>query len=182
MAKILLPSSLSDRAIARRVANDAVGYGQFTRRHVPLLGRRLQQHHARRRAATADIILRGTDAAAAAGAHFAPGALAGEIARRRDAFGRHLIPVALEFFRDQLCQPGDRSLAHFRARDADHAGIVGLDRDPDVDFGRRRLRLCRRDAERDIQSQREAAARDSGRADDKIAACEFGELSNVLHD
>ena len=122
--------------------DDAVGYGEFADRDLPLVGRRLQQHHARRGAATADVVLRGADAAAAAGAHLAPGAFAGEIAGGRDAFGRHLAPVALELFGHELGKSGQRSLPHLRARDADHAGIVGLDRDPDVDFGRRRARFA----------------------------------------
>ena len=128
--------AVADRALARGVRDDAVGYGELADRHIPLVGRRLQQHHARRRAAAADIVLRGADAAAAAGAHLAPGALAREVAARRDAFGRHLAPVALQFFRDELGKAGERALPHLRARDADDAGVVGLDRDPDVDFGR----------------------------------------------
>ena len=53
----------------------------------------------------------------------------------RDLLGRHLLPVALELLGDELGEAGERALAHLGARDADHAGVVGLDRDPDVDLG-----------------------------------------------
>ena len=165
--------TITDRTLARPVGNDAVGYGQFACRDIPLVGGGLQQHQACGSAATANIILRGADPAAAAGAHFAPGPLAREIAARRDAFGRHLVPVTLQFFRHELCNAGERALPHLRARDPDHAGVVGLDRDPDVDFGRSTLRLRGVDAERHVQSERQTAARDGRRADDELAAREF---------
>ena len=50
-------------------------------------------------------------------------------------FGRDLLPVALELLGDELGEAGERALAHLRARDADHAGVVGLDDDPGVDLG-----------------------------------------------
>ena len=171
--------AVADRALARAVGNDAVGYREFAGRDIPLLGGGLQQHHARRRTAAPDIILRRADAAAAAGAHFAPRPLAGEIAARRDAFGRHLVPVALQFLGHELGEAGERALPHLRARDADHAGVVGLDGDPDIDLGcRRALRLRRADTERHIQSERQPAARDGGRTDDELAAREFRALCN----
>ena len=104
-------------------------------RHLPLVGRGLEQHDARGSTAAADVVLRGADAAAAAGPHLAPGALAREIGAGRDLLGRHLLPVALELLGDELGEAGDRALAHLRARDADHAGVVGLDGDPYIDFG-----------------------------------------------
>ena len=165
--------AVTDRTLARPMRDDAVGYGEFADRHIPLFGRGLQQHQARRRPAAPDIVLRRADAAAPAGAHLAPGALAGEIAARRDAFGRHLFPVALQFFGDELCEPRQRSLAHLRARDTDHAGVVGLDRNPDVDFGRGALRLRRAYTERHVQSEGQTAACDCGGADDELAAREF---------
>jgi hypothetical protein len=56
------------------------------------------------------------------------------LARLRDGVMPSVVtffPVAFEFFGDQLGEAGERTLAHFGARDADHAGIVRLDRDPD---------------------------------------------------
>ena len=163
--------------------DDAVGYGQLADRYIPLFGRGLQQHQARRRPATSNIVLRRADPAAAAGAHLAPGALAREIATRRDAFGRHFIPVALQFLGHKLCKARKRALPHLRTCDADHAGIVGLDRNPDVDFGRRALRLHRADAERHVQSEGQTAARNGSRADDELAAREFRALckDHIFH-
>src|SRR4029078_5804603 len=96
-----------------------------------------------------NIILRRADPAAAASAHLAPGALAREVATRRDAFGRHFVPVALQFLGDELCKARKRALPHLRTCDADHTGIVGLDCNPDVDFSCRALRLHRANAERE---------------------------------
>src|SRR5439155_16376184 len=84
--------------------------------------------------AAADVVLRGTDAAAAAGRHLAPDALAREVLARRDRLGRDLLPVALELFGDELGETGARALPHLRARDANHAGVIGLDDHPGVDF------------------------------------------------
>ncbi len=143
----------------------------------------MKQHQACCSASTPNIILRRAYPAAAARAHFAPGPLAREITARRDAFGRHLIPVTLQFLRNELCNAGECALPHLRARDADHAGVVGLDRDPDVDFGRRALRLHRVDAERHVQSEGQTAARDGCRADDELAAREFRALckEHIFH-
>ena len=77
-------------ALARRMRDDALRHGELGDRHLPLVGRRLQQHDARRRAAAAHVVLRRADAAAAAGAHLAPDALAREVLAGRDAFGRDL--------------------------------------------------------------------------------------------
>src|SRR6266705_625421 len=73
------------------------------------------------RAAAAHIVLRAADAAAAAGRHVAPDALAGEVLAGKDVLGRDLLPVALELLGDELREAGERALRHLRARDADHA-------------------------------------------------------------
>src|SRR6185295_1421974 len=120
----------------RRMRDDAVVHRDLGDRDLPAVGRGLQQHHARGGTAATDVILRGADAARAARAHLAPGALAREVAARADAFGRDLLPVAFELFGDELGETRDRALAHLGTGNADHAGIVGLDRDPDVDLAR----------------------------------------------
>ncbi len=148
----------------------AVGGGAFGRRHLPVIGRRLDQHHARGSAALAHIVLRVADAAAAAGGEIAPDALAGDVLARRRIFGGDLRPVAFEFFGDQLRQPGQRALAHLRARDADDDGVVGPDHDPGIDF-RRAVGGAddRGAAEGKIEAEREAGAGRGG-ADDEGAA------------
>src|SRR6202022_3986550 len=84
--------------------------------------------------AAADIILRGADAAAAAGSHLAPDALAAEILTRGNRLGGDLLPIAFELLGHQLGEAGARALPHLRARDADHAGVVGLDDHPGIDL------------------------------------------------
>ena len=54
--------------------------------------------------------------------------LRAQVLARRERFGRDLVPVALELFGDELGETGERALPHFRARDADDAGVVGPDR------------------------------------------------------
>src|SRR5206468_12254979 len=88
-----------------------------------------------RSAAAAHIVLRAADAAAAAGRHVTPDALAGEVLPGKDVLGRDLLPVALELLGDELREARERTLPHLRARDADHAGAVGPDDDPGVDLG-----------------------------------------------
>src|SRR5262245_21147928 len=131
----------------------------------------MQQHDTRGCAAAPDIVLRGANAAAAAGPHFAPGALAREIGAGGDLLRGHLAPVAFELLGDELSQSGDRALAHLRAGDADHAGVVGLDRDPDIDLGAAAGGALRRrftKAGRQVETEREPAARGGG-ADDERA-------------
>src|SRR4051794_3073987 len=140
--------------------DNAVGYGELADRYIPLLGCRLQQHQARRRPSTSNVVLRRADPAAAAGAHFAPGALAREVAGRRDSLGRYFIPVTLQFLGHELCKACEGALSHLRTCDANHASVVRLDRNPDVHFGRRTLRLRAVDAEWNLQSEGETAARD----------------------
>src|SRR6266545_7831960 len=114
--------------------DNAIGDRELIDRHLPLVCRRLQQHHARYRAAAAHVVLRDADTAAAAGAHLAPDALAREVLARGDLVDADLLPVALELLGHELEQAGMRALAHLRARDADHAGVVGIDHDPGVYF------------------------------------------------
>ncbi len=66
-----------------------------------------------------------------------------------------------------------RALTHLRAHDADHAGVVGLDRDPDIDLGGG-VGLCERraGAERRVEAEREPTAGGGG-ADDERAARNF---------
>ncbi len=63
-------------ASRRRVRDDAALDRQLRHRHLPPVGRRLQQHDARHGAAAANVVLGDADAAAAAGAELAPYALA----------------------------------------------------------------------------------------------------------
>ncbi len=169
--------AVGHRALRGGMRDDAVRHGELADRDFPLVGRRLQQHHSRCRAALPHIVLRRADAAAAARAHLAPRALPGEALARRRKFGRHLRPVALELLDDELREAGHRALAHLRAGDADHAAVVRLDDDPRVDLGRVGSQGRGFDAaggdvdpERQGQAQREPAARHGGRADDEPAA------------
>src|SRR5207247_7786512 len=110
------------------------------------------------RAAPAHIVLRAADAAAAAGRHITPDALAREILTGRDPLHGHFLPAALELLGDQLGEPGLRALPHLRTRDADHAGAVGLDDDPGIDFAAGCGRGLGRCDERKLESEREPAA------------------------
>src|SRR5262249_40357307 len=174
--RLELGSGRGDLAIAQRtpgcgVGDDTVSDRQLADRHLPLLGRRLQQHHARGGAAAANIVLRGADTAAAAGRHLAPDAFAGEVLPGRALFGLYFVPIALEFFSDELDEAGDRAWSHVRACDTDHAGVVGFDDDPDVDLGTAigALRHGGTEARRKIESECESTAR-GGRADNERAA------------
>src|SRR5207302_6243100 len=128
----------------------------------------------------ANVVLRTADAAAAAGRHVTPDALAGEVLPGKDVLSRDLLPVALELLGDELRQAGERALPHLRARDADHAGAVGLDDDPGIDLGAGRLCGLGRSEERELESEREAAAC-CGRADDEIAAGKIGCACRIFH-
>src|SRR6266496_1198461 len=110
-----------------------------------------------RGATAAHIVLRAADAAAAAGRHVAPDALAREILAGRDPLHRYFIPAALELLGHQLGEPGLRALPHLRARDADHAGAVVLDDDPGVHLCPGGSCGLRRSDERKLESEREAA-------------------------
>src|SRR6185503_7280280 len=141
--------------------------------HLPLIGCRLEQHHACGRAAATDIVLRGADAATAARAHVAPGALARKIGAGGDLLGRHLLPIALELLGDELGEAGNRALAHLGTRNADHAGVVGLDGDPYVELGAVRggtaLRHCRAEPRWQVEPERESPSGGGG-TDDEFAA------------
>src|SRR4029453_10683162 len=107
------------------------------------------------------ILVRSADAAAAAGRHVAPDAVAGEVLARRRILPLHLFPVALELLADELGEAGERALAHLRAGDADDHVLVGLDDDPGADLAAFRAQhtLRQRVAEPgDIDAQSQAAA------------------------
>src|SRR5262249_39626215 len=122
-------------------------------------------------AAAADIVLRGADTAASAGRHLTPDAFAGEVLPGRDLFRLHLVPIALELFGDELDEARNRTLSHLRARDTNHAGVVGFDDDPGIDLGTviGALRRGGIDARRQIESECEPTARGGG-ADNERAA------------
>src|SRR5262249_55377534 len=149
----------------------AVSDRQFADRHLPLLGRGLQQHHARGGAAAANVVLRGADTAAAAGRHLAPDAPAGEVSPGRDLFRLYFVPIALELFGDELREARDRALSHLRARDADHAGVVGFDENLRIDLGALvgALRHGGTEARRQIESERESTAHGGGADDERPA-------------
>jgi hypothetical protein len=150
------------------VRDHAVSDLELADRDLPLVGGRLQQHHARGGAAATHVILRAANAAAAAGRHVAPHALAGQIALRGDRLDGDLVPVALQLFGDELGEAGMRPLPHFVARDADHAAVVGLDHHPRVDLGRGALG-SRAHIERQVEAEGETATGGGG-ADDECAA------------
>jgi hypothetical protein len=85
----------------------------------------------------------------------------------------HLLPVAFELLGDELGEAGMRALTHLRAHDADHAGVVGLDGDPYVEFGAAiggdALRQRGAEARRQVEAQRESPSGGGG-ADDEFAA------------
>src|SRR6202046_1217220 len=107
--------------------NDAVGGGAFRRRYLPFVSRGLDQHDPGGAAALADVLLRGSDAAAAAGRKFAPDPFASDVLARGRIFGGNFRPVAFELFGNELRKTRERTLTHFGARDPDHDGIIGLD-------------------------------------------------------
>ena len=136
-------------------------------RNLPLVGGRLHEHGARRRAALAHRVLRIADAAAAGGGEIAPHALAGDVLAGRRIFRLDLGPVGVEFFGDELGEAGDRALAHLLTADAHDDRVVGTNDDPCVHF--RRDALSGRLAERQVEAEGEAARGGAG-ADEEIAA------------
>ena len=158
----------------RRVGDDAVGGGAFRGRHLPFVGGRLDQHHARGGAALADILLAGANAAAAAGREIAPGALACDTLSGGRILGDDLRPVAFELFGHELGEAGEGALTHFRAGDANHGGVVGADHHPDIDLGRAVGGADHgRSAKGKIEADSEAGAGGS-RSDHETAAGELG--------
>src|SRR5262249_48618121 len=106
--------------------------------------------------------------AAAAGSHFAPDPLVGEVLAGENMLGGDFLPVALELLRDELREAGQGALPHLGARDAHHASVVGPHHDPGVDFAPGlALRDSFADGERDPEG--EPAARCGG-TDDEPAA------------
>ena len=160
------------------MADDAVGHGQFAGRHTPLIGSGLQQHDACCGAALAHIILRTTDATAAAGGHVTPDTLACEVSAGGNRFNGDLFPVALEFFGHQLSETGMRALAHFGAGNADHAAVVGFDHHPGIHLGGGILRGSGRRAKRQAEPQCQTAA--GGRGTDNKATA--GDICNAIVD
>src|SRR6266446_1464439 len=164
MAKVLLPSSLS--AVSSRFIGLPAIFQSFGSLSLMPLG-----SGASSLAAAANIVLRGTDTAAAAGRHLAPDAFACEVLPGRDLFRLYFVPIAFELFGDELDEARDRALSHLRARDTDHAGIVGFDENPGIDFGAfiGALRNCRTEARRQIESECESTARGGGADDERPA-------------
>ena len=117
------------------VRDHALVHAALRGRHAPLIGSSLNQHHAGGRAPLADIVLRLADAATAAGGEIAPDALARQVFARRGLFGGDLGPVATELLGNHLREAGERSLAHFRAGDSHHHGVIGPDHHPGVHLG-----------------------------------------------
>jgi len=159
--------------------NHAVGGGAFRDRHIPLVGRGLNQHLAGGGASLAQVILRGANADAAAGIETAPDALAGDTLTGRRIFGRHLRPIAFEFFRHQLRETGQRALPHFRTSDTNDHGVVWPDHHPGIDFRRTVRRADHgRAAKRKVKTDRKPAANG---CEDKGAAIHRWSLSASHH-
>ena len=116
------------------VGHHAVGRAAFGRRHLPIVGGGLYQHHSGGCAAFAHVVVGLADALAAAGAKVAPYAVTRQVLRGGGVFGAHFGPIGIEFFGYQLRQSRQRALAHFRARDADDYTVVRVYHHPGVDF------------------------------------------------
>ena len=119
-------------ALRGLVDDDAPGDAAFGRRHLPLIGSGLHQHHPRRRATLADVVLGAADPAAAAGAEVAPDTLARDVLSGRREFCDHPGPV--EFLGDELREAGHCPLPHLRASDPHDDGFVGADHNPGIDL------------------------------------------------
>src|SRR6266446_1561399 len=166
-------------AVRSLVPDHAVGHGQFGNRHLPLVGRGLLEHLARDCAALAHVIMRVTDAAAAAGRKVAPHTLAGNALAGRGIFPGDLRPVAFELFRDKLAEAGECALPHLRAGNADNHGVVPFDHHPGVDLRRALLGAGNgQAAERNIEAERKPATSGSS-GHDKVSATHF---PHVIHD
>src|SRR5690606_9716632 len=96
------------------VRDDAVFSDTLRCRHAPLVGRSLNQHHARGCAAFAHVLLRLPDATAATGRHVTPGPLPGEVLSWCRILRLDLAPVALELFSYELGKARQGPLPHFR--------------------------------------------------------------------
>ena len=127
--------AVAQLALAGPMGDHALADLELSHRHIPLVGGGLQQHHAGCCAALAHVLLRDANAPAAAGGHLTPGAFARHALAGGGHLGADFFPVAFQFFGHQLGQPGARALAHLGAGNADDAAVIGLDDNPDVDFG-----------------------------------------------
>ncbi len=145
--------------LARGVGDDAVGGNALRRRHAPARGSRRNQHFTRGGAGLTQVVLRCRDRAAGAGRHVAPDALAERVRLRCDEFQPDLVPVAFKLFGDQHGEAGGRALPHLGAGDPDDHGVVRLDHDPAVDFGRAFVGTRRRGTARNGNSQCKPATR-----------------------
>src|SRR5712692_1673085 len=163
-------------AVGRLASRGLVGDDAIRRRalgggYAPLVGGGLHQHHARRRAALAHVLVRLSDAAAAAGRIFTPDTLGRDALTGGRILDDYALPVALEFLGNQLSKAGDRALAHLGAHDPDDGGVIRPDHDPDSDFRRTVRGADDFGAEwRKAQAQREAAAHGGGTNDERTAA------------
>src|SRR5262249_61806604 len=119
-------------AARRRMRDHAVRRAHLGRRDFPLVGGGLLEHLPCRSAPLAHVILRVPDAAAAAGRHISPYALAGDVLAGRGIFGRDLRPVAFELLCDELGEPGERALTHLGAGDANDHRVLRPDHHPPV--------------------------------------------------
>ena len=129
--------SIRSGARSRSVGNDALGDGAFSYGYFPFVCRSLHQHQTRRRAALAHIVLRATDALAAAGGKTTPRALARNTLAGGGVFGGDLGPVTFKLFGHELCQTGQGALPHLGACDAYDHLVIGLNHHPGVHLGRR---------------------------------------------
>lgn len=109
-----------------------LAHAALRRRHTPLDGGGLNQHHAGCSTALADIVLRFTDTSTAAGGEVAPDTLSRQILPRRGLLRRDLGPIATQFFGHHLRKSGQRALPHFGAGDAHHHGVVGPHHHPGI--------------------------------------------------
>src|SRR5262249_47599550 len=121
-------------ACGNLVRNDTLLDGALRRRHVPRVGRGLQEHHARGGTALTQVLMRASDALASTRSESAPDLVAGHAAARCGIFPGDLAPVALELFDDELSETGAGALAHLGAGDADDHGIVGAYHHPRRDL------------------------------------------------
>src|SRR5207244_2864362 len=123
------------RATGRLMRDHAVGGAALCGLHPPAGRRGADQHVTRCRATLADILVRLADATAAAGRKISPDALARRVLTGGRVFGRDLGPVAFQLLGDELREPGQRALAHFRPRDPDHDRVVWANDDPGIHLG-----------------------------------------------
>jgi len=170
-----LARRLRQLAVAQRPSGPCVRYDAKPRPalhdgHPPPLGRRLHQHRSRCGAALHHVGHRRAQPAAAARQHVAPGVLMGEIHVRRHQLRPHAAPIGLQLLRHQLCQVRERALAHLRARDPHHDGVVGLDHHPEAEFGPRGRTLRAQHAAGHGPAQRKCARRRQETASAESAA------------